>query len=605
MSDGAADLPAPAIRDRIIYYVMPDRFENGDPRNDYGGHAPDAGIEQHGLDKTAASFYHGGDLAGLTSRLDYIKKLGMTAIWSTPVARNRALAPDGSGAGYHGYWPLGFDEVDPHLGTSEEMKRFVAAAHEKGMKVVLDVVANHSADVISYAECANACQFRATPAYTPVIGSAWSSAKSPAWLNDAEHYHNLGNMNDGVLESLLHGDFGGLDDLDSASPAVISGLGQVFKDWIARYDVDAFRLDAAKHVDDAFWQQWWPEVRSYAQGLGKSDFYAYAEALDGDPEVVSRFTRQLGIPATQDFGFMDAARRVFSQGAATDALRWLFENDDYYTDADSNAYYLTTMLSSHDSGRIGAFLVQDNPDASDGELLGRTRLAHAFLLAARGVPAVYYGDEQGFTGINARGYTNFETARQDMFPSQTPEYGVSSSSTDHTYNKQIGSDSTPAADNFQPKHPLFGAIAELARLRRSLPELRRGSQLHRYSSAEQGGGLYAFSRILRPNNRELLFVVNTSEQAKTATIRTLHETTRFVQKHPGSSSAKIKSNGDGDVTLTIPALDFQLWMAGEPLPARKAPPSVAIVGPARDFGFGRFWIEAALGESTFAEVKFY
>jgi alpha-amylase len=606
-----SSLPDPALRDRIIYYVIPDRFSNGDPANDHGDYvaAPDVDantpgeVLKHGMSRTARDFYHGGDLVGLTRRLDYVEKLGGSALWTTPVARNRAVAPDGSGAGYHGYWPLGMDQVDPHLGTPEEMKAYVAAAHARGMKVILDVVANHTADVISYAECSD-CGYRSTP-YTPLVAPEWSAAKSPAWLNDATNYNNRGNMNDGSFESITRGDFGGLDDLATHTPAVIDGSIAVFQDWIEEYGVDGFRLDAAKHVDDAFWRAFWPAMKAHAESLGKPDFHAYAEVFDSNPENVSRFTRELGLPAAQDFAFMAAARSVFSQGAPTDALRWMFEGDDHYIDPDSTAYYLTTMLSSHDSGRIGAFLVLDNPGASDAELLARDRLAHAFLLSARGIPAVYYGDEQGFTGITAQGDTDFGAARQDMFPSAVAEYQASSSALDRTYNKQIGKDSTPAADNFDPKHPLYQAIRDFARLRRAFPEFRRGAQLHRFSSAEQGGGIYAFSRIMQPNNKEILVALNTSEQPRSATIRTLHPNTKFVQPGAGADASKLRSDADGAVSVTLAPLELRIWMAGTALPVRSAAPSVSITSPSQDFAFGGFWIDAALAEDAFAEVSFF
>ena len=138
-----------------------DRFENGDSSSDRGGLTGDR--LRTGFDPAAKGFYHGGDLKGLTRRLDYIEGLGVTAIWLGPIYKNKPVQgpPGRESAGYHGYWITDFTEVDPHFGTREDLKRFVDAAHARGIKVYLDIITNHSADVIKYRECpANDCAYR-------------------------------------------------------------------------------------------------------------------------------------------------------------------------------------------------------------------------------------------------------------------------------------------------------------------------------------------------------------------------------------------------------------------------------------------------------------
>ncbi len=150
----------------MIYLIMPDRFENGDRSNDRGLRSGDR--SRTGFDLTHKGFYHGGDLKGLMSRLDYIEQLGATAIWLTPVFTNKAVQGQGESmsAGYHGYWGTNFLEVDPHLGTRQDYKAFVDAAHARGLKVYFDVVVNHTADVIQYLECVGqACAFRGRADY--------------------------------------------------------------------------------------------------------------------------------------------------------------------------------------------------------------------------------------------------------------------------------------------------------------------------------------------------------------------------------------------------------------------------------------------------------
>jgi hypothetical protein len=145
-------LRAPLTRERL-YFVMPDRFANGDPSNDNGGLTGEPLVT--GLDPTHKGFYHGGDLKGLTQRLDYIRRLGTTAIWFTPMFKNRPVQGLGSefvSAGYHGYWITDFTQVDPHLGSNEELRTFIDEAHKRGMKVIFDIITNHTADVIAFAE---------------------------------------------------------------------------------------------------------------------------------------------------------------------------------------------------------------------------------------------------------------------------------------------------------------------------------------------------------------------------------------------------------------------------------------------------------------------
>src|SRR5581483_11604716 len=134
--------------DEVIYFLLPDRFENGDSGNDRGGLAGDRLVT--GFDPTDAGFYHGGDLKGLRSRLDYIKSLGATAIWVGPIYKNKPVqgAPGRESAGYHGYWVTDFTHVDPHFGTDADLRSVVEAAHERGLKVYLDIITNHTADVI-------------------------------------------------------------------------------------------------------------------------------------------------------------------------------------------------------------------------------------------------------------------------------------------------------------------------------------------------------------------------------------------------------------------------------------------------------------------------
>ena len=146
---------SPAV-ERPIYFVMTDRFANGDPANDTGGLDPELGPLVHGFEPTDRAYHHGGDFVGLTEQLPYIEDLGMGAIWITPPFVNRFVQGDGtiegSSSSYHGYWQVDFTQPDPHYGTAEELDALIAAAHELDLHVYFDIVVNHTADVISYEE---------------------------------------------------------------------------------------------------------------------------------------------------------------------------------------------------------------------------------------------------------------------------------------------------------------------------------------------------------------------------------------------------------------------------------------------------------------------
>ncbi len=472
-----------------FYFVMGDRFANGDTTNDRGGLTGDRNTT--GFDPTSKAFYNGGDLRGLTSKLDYIKGLGTDAIWLTPIFKNKPVQmEDGPSAGYHGYWITDFTQVDPHLGTNQDLSDLIAAAHAKGMKVFFDIITNHTADVIGYQQGGRTAyvskdekpyrtaagrafddrDYAGTstfptldPAtsfpYTPVLEPGEENLKVPAWLNDPTVYHNRGNTTF-TGEDSQYGDFFGLDDLFTENPRVVNGMLDIYQKWVGDFGIDGFRIDTMKHVNDEFWQQFGPGILDYAHTHGRPDFFMFGEvALDGSGAAqkafTSHYTTHDKMQSVLDFPFQDAARKFASKGQDNQQLADFFTNDDWYTDADSNAYELPTFLGNHDMGRFGHFLKADNPTAGDDELLARDELAHELMYLARGNPVVYYGDEQGFTGNGGD-----QLARQTMFASQVPEYQS---------DDQLGTDRTPAQDNFRTDHPLYGAISGLARLTAGQP----------------------------------------------------------------------------------------------------------------------------------------
>ncbi|HLP01943.1 MAG TPA: alpha-amylase family glycosyl hydrolase, partial [Opitutaceae bacterium] len=530
--DGSLAVPVPRFTHpgagQTIYFVLTDRFANGSGANDRGGLT--GGPDEHGFDPTRISHFHGGDFVGLTARLDYLKDLGVTAVWVTPPFRNKSVQ-DGT-AGYHGYWILDFLRIDPHLGTRAEFDAFVRQAHARGLRVYMDIIVNHTADVIQFADgvayrdkamapyrdaqgrlfderavayngLSDPADFPALSlersfARRPIVPAGERDAKNPAWLNDPTLYHNRGNSTF-AGESAVHGDFAGLDDLFTEHPRVVQGFIDIFCRWIVETGVDGFRIDTAKHVNAEFWQAFSPALRACARAHGRADFLQFGEVYDeaGDPAFLSEFSTEMPIDTTLDFGFFAAARRFVSQGGTGAALADFFARDDYYTDHDSNVHATTTFLGNHDAGRFAYFISRDNPGATPERMAALVRLGHGLLYLVRGQPVVYYGDEQGMIG---RGGGDMR-AREDMFAAQAPEFASA---------PLLGTAHTGADDKFDTRHPFFRFLHELGALRAAHPALRTGTMLPR-PTAEPG--VFAFSRIDRDERVEYVVALNNSRAA--------------------------------------------------------------------------------------------
>ena len=652
--DDAALVRAPVRHpfvDEVLYFTLPDRFNDGDPRNncgDYVGPCVADGTQEqvltHGYLPSQKGYYHGGDLRGLRSKLPYLDTLGITAIWVGPIYANQSVQQDtsdlyGHSAGYHGYWIRDFLHVDPHFGTNAEFAELVDAAHQRGIKVFMDIVTNHTADVIqlegnagyrntqnfpyldvngqpfddrdyAYSGQANytfpEVDLNSFP-YTPVLPPGTENFKNPAWLNDPLLYHNRGNTTFSG-ENSLYGDFFGLDDLWTERREVVEGMVDIYSFWIEEFGVDGFRIDTTKHVNMEFWQRFGPAILDAAAARGIDDFFAFGEVFDqqfGSP-FMSQFSTEGKLQSTIDFGFQLAARNFAAQSGATNNLRAFFESDDYYTDADSNAYAMPTFLGNHDMGRVGYFLQRvDQPGASDDELLARSQLAHALMFFARGQPVVYYGDEQGFTGDGGD-----KDAREDMFANDVAVYAD---------NDLIGTDETTSDDNFDRRHPLYEAIRDLARIDSQHPALSTGAQIHRFSTTDPG--VYAFSRIDRDERVEYVVALNNSEAPATVAVPTYSPAgARYdlLTHHPAPRpDKKLTTDSDGALHVTVPALGFVIYEARDPVPASDAAPGIAITslqhGDTAMLGTNswdghqiadRIEVAAALDDDVLAEVTF-
>ena len=579
----ATDYRARLPEDEVIYFVLPDRFENGDPSNDRGGLYGDRLAT--GFDPTHKGFYHGGDLKGLIKRLDYIQGMGVTAVWVAPVFKNKAVqGPKGQeSAGYHGYWITDFTQVDPHLGTNAEFKALVDAVHARGMKFYMDIVVNHTADVIKMAECPvqEDCPYRSIAdypyqrrggingqpinpgftgegdrsvanfarlkdpdyAYTVTVPPADKDLKHPAWLNDPIYYHNRGNSTFRG-ESSIMGDFVSLDDLFTENPRVVVGMIDIYGAWIDQFHVDGFRIDTAQHVNPELWQQFVPPILARARRAGIPNFHIFGEVATGDmdPAHTAVNTRVDKLPSVLDFSFARAVMDVASGASGTDELTKLFRADPLYEGGSEAALKLPTFIGNHDAGRFPMFVRRIAPNISDKELLQREVLANAMLLTLRGVPTIYSGDEQGFVGKGGD-----QDARQDMFASQVASYNE---------DALLGTNATTAQANFNPDHPLYREIAGLSRIRTSHRALTRGRQVVRYSQDKPG--LFALSRFDPASGREMLLLFNTSTDPVRQNVRVEIRSANFAGL---AGACPLKANVPGTVTANLPALGFAVCYA--------------------------------------------
>ena len=483
------DVARTGIDKEVIYFVMPDRYRNGDSSND----------NFPGFDPTHTAFFHGGDLKGLTGNcvdddgLARLKKLGFTAIWLTPLVVQQP--PTDGGAGYHGYWGVDFLDVDPHLGTKEDLLALSSCAEKLGLKLILDVVTNHTGDIVWYNN---------REAYIP---DKYKNIKNPSWLNEISNYHNYGDMNScwSPGACVRDGDFFGLDDLATEKPEVYNGLAEVYGDWIEKYGFVGFRVDTARHLDNEFFKNWSPQINQIAGESGMANFTIFGEVWEPSPIALMPYIRVNKMQSALDFPFQRVAVDYAASSSNAAILKNLFAYDDYYTSATTSASNLVTFLGNHDMGRAN-FLIERVKINPPGQLLSRVKLANTLLYLSRGIPTVYYGDEVGILGS---GNGRDQLARQDLFPTKVEIWKQEARVT----GRPVG-DADSFTDTFS--NPIAKHLMALSELRRAHPALANEQMQIRYAK----GPVFAFSKRALNEKREYLVALNNGAKARTVTIST-------------------------------------------------------------------------------------
>jgi alpha-amylase len=337
-------------KEQIMYFPLTDRFADGDPSNNFA------------VDRSHPAGFWGGDLKGLTEKLDYIQSLGATSIWLSPLADNteQMRVGDYHGYGHHGYWIRDHYAVEEHQGSLADAQNLVKEAHKRGLKVVLDVVLNHVG---------------------PDSKLLQDPHKKETW------FHNKGGINDwNNPTDVEQGDLGGLPDLNQSNPETYKFLVDNTLWWINQVGVDGIRLDAVKHISHDFWSRFVPEIKEKS---GQSDLFVMGEAFHGDPNVVSSY-QKAGIDFLFDLPLYYTMRETFGQGQSMKRVAERLAQDSLYDDPGK----LVTVLDNHDLPRFLSTANKTRP----GEADQRLKQALAFQMTVRGVPSVYYGTESGFSG---------------------------------------------------------------------------------------------------------------------------------------------------------------------------------------------------------------
>jgi neopullulanase len=367
----------------VVYLIMPDRFANGDPTNDEPADA------RGSHDRSKPRAYHGGDLRGVRDHLPYLKDLGITTIWLTPILKNGATED------YHGYGAVDLYSVEPHLGTLQDYQELVTAAHQQHMKIVFDIVPNHVGPRHPWvANPPLQDWFHGTPQHhanssSSVKGSFYGETEAQSAGHDPFEIivdpHAPPRFSRNLTEGWF---FGVLPDLNTENPVVAQYLLQNAIWWAESSGLDGYRIDTFPYVSRQFWSRWHAGLRRIYPRLT-----TVGEVFHPDPSVTSFFVGgqkrydgiDTGVTTVFDYPMYFVLRDVLLHGAPVGRLADTLRHDSLYVRPDE----LVTFFANHDVPRFAS---------AEGSSAAKLKLAFGLTLTLRGIPQLYYGDEIGMAG---------------------------------------------------------------------------------------------------------------------------------------------------------------------------------------------------------------
>jgi len=370
-------------QDDVMYLIMPDRFANGDPTNDEPAEAPGS------HDRSKPRAYHGGDLRGIQNHLQYLKDLGVTTLWLTPIVKN------GAAQDYHGYGAVDVYAVDPHLGALKDYQDLVAAAHKQGMKIFFDIVPNHVGPKHPWVSNPPLPDwFHGTlqhhiDSFAPLKGSFYGKAGGQAIANDPFEAlidpHAPTRMKRNLTEGWF---FGILPDMNTENPLVEQYLLQNSIWWTEISGLDGYRVDTFPYVPRKFWADWHAGLHRLYPRLT-----TVGEVFHPDPSVTSFFVGgakrydgvDSGLATVFDFPLFFTLRDVLLRNAPAGRIADVLRHDTLYVHPEM----LVPFFANHDVPRFAS---------AEGNSPAKLKLAFGLTLTLRGIPEIYYGDEIGMPG---------------------------------------------------------------------------------------------------------------------------------------------------------------------------------------------------------------
>lgn len=349
----------------VIYFAVTDRFFDGDAENN------DAyGVGDYNIGEKGGSSYHGGDFAGLNQKLDYLKDLGVNTIWITPIVENitedqHDNKTDTATYGYHGYWASDFTKLNKHLGTEQQFKALLDAAHSKGMKIMVDVVLNHAG-------------YGTEKYFNSILTDA--DGNSISMIRDSNNTISGDDKYDSLSD---------LPDFVTENKAVTDQLVTWQTEWMSKYSIDYYRVDTVKHVETTTWAAFKNSLTKVNPDFKMIGEYSGAGYANNAGELGTGT-----MDALLDFDFND-----FAQNFVTGNISSVENSLQKRNNAINNTSVMGSFLSSHDEDTLQYKLVNESK-ISEEEAYNLMKVAATLQITAKGQPVLYYGEEIGQGGAN-------------------------------------------------------------------------------------------------------------------------------------------------------------------------------------------------------------